>query len=90
MEEEGDHILGKTFMERFGSGTGRSQSSPAATICGEIERERRDEERKERKKKEPGRTGIGGRTAASLVPYCVQKVPARLELFLSTWRDTLL
>jgi hypothetical protein len=65
MEEEGDHILGKIFMERFGSGTGRSQSSPAATICGEIEREKRG--RKKREKEERARSNRYRRQGGSLV-----------------------
>jgi hypothetical protein len=74
--------LRKIFTERFGSGSGRSIRSPTVAICGERE--------EERKKKELSRTSIYDRLSASLVPYRVQRAPARVAPFVSTWRTPLL
>jgi hypothetical protein len=38
MGEKGNDTLRKIFTERFRSGSGQSQRSPTAVICGERER----------------------------------------------------
>jgi hypothetical protein len=48
MGEVGEDTLGKIFMERFGSGSGRKLGSPVMAI---FSREMRGEEKEERKKK---------------------------------------
>jgi hypothetical protein len=53
MGEEGNDTLGKIFTERFGSGSGWSQRSPAAMICGEREEGRKTEEERKKSPTEP-------------------------------------
>jgi hypothetical protein len=69
MGEEGEDISWNSLTERFRTGSGRSSRSPVA-VHGE---ERGEVGKKERRKRKGAcaKTGIRGRTPASLTPYPV-------------------
>jgi hypothetical protein len=66
----------KSFTERFQTGSGQSSRSPMPTHSEERGEVRKKERR--RTNKACARTVIRGRTLASLVFYCVSRVPARV------------
>jgi hypothetical protein len=82
MGEEGEDTLWKSFMERFWIGSGRS-SRPPLVAHGEARGEVGKKERRRKKKGACARTGIRGRTLASLAPYPIPRAPARVAPFRS-------
>jgi hypothetical protein len=78
---EGEDTSRKSFTERFRRGSGRSSRLQVAAH-GE-ERGEVGKKEKRRKKRACAQTGIRSRVPASLVPYSVPRVPARVAPFVS-------
>jgi hypothetical protein len=75
--------LGKGSTERFGSEGGRTDRLAEAAWK---ERELRKEMKEKGRRKSGGRTGIGGRALASLMPYYSTRASVMLVPCLSMWR----
>jgi hypothetical protein len=80
MGEKVEDTLWKSYIERFQTGSDRSSRSPVA-MHGEERGEVGKKERRRKKKGACARTGIRGRTLASLAPYPIPRAPARVAPF---------